>query len=277
MPRSDEESKAKEVKVKVERIYLALVRAHRRIYRAVVRGQHDIGSGHPSAQDERETSLGQRLYTDSYRDLVVLGFWYRDLNSPKYVCSEGAMNIIRALRRVAARALTLGNSLRTKDRFGIYHDFLAMAKKIEPDVAEIEPDSGQLMDRHALDMARMRRTLGVAFQATEAEARMASYLMRHSVAQTVHAYCTDSPCGHCCRTYAELAPRLAKAAERRGNAEANPVAHPRGAPSVQGFGWKIGWLFYGQPYEAAAADKTADFPALDAAVRDGSIEGYAQI
>ncbi|MCI0379998.1 MAG: hypothetical protein L0215_20645 [Gemmataceae bacterium] len=277
MPRSDAESKAKEVKVKVERIYLALVRAHRRIYRTVVRGQHDIGSGRPSAQDERETSLGQRLYTDSYRDLVVLGFWYSGLNTPKYVCSEGAMNIIRAVRTVADRALTVANSWRTKDRRGVYHDFLDLAKKIEPEVCEVEPESGQAMDRHAMDMARMRQTLGVAFQATEAEARMASYLMRHNVAQTVHAYCTDSPCGYCCRTYAALAPHLAKADERRGNAEANPVAHPRGAPSLQGFGWKFGWLFYGQPYQAAAAEKTADFRALDAAVQAGSIEGYAQL
>src|SRR5262249_54572963 len=157
--------------------------------------QHDIGTGNPRAADEAETSLGQRLYTDSYRDLVVLGFWYEGLKSPKYVCSTSGMNIIRAVRKVANRTMELANSWRAKDRFGIYQEFLREARRIEMDVQEIDRESRRLVDRHDLDMLRMRRTLGIAFHVSEAEARMASYLMRHDVAATVHVYGTDSPCG----------------------------------------------------------------------------------
>src|SRR5262249_25413073 len=131
MATTEAEGKAKEVKATVERIYQTLLRAHRRIYRAVVRGQPHIRSRHPRARDAAETALGQKMHTDSDRDLVVLGFWYNGLKSPKYVCSNSGMNIVRAVRKVANRALTVGNSWRTKDRTGVYQDFLVEARKIE--------------------------------------------------------------------------------------------------------------------------------------------------
>jgi hypothetical protein len=266
MARSEVADKAKQVKVVVDRIYHALLRAHRRLYRTVVRSQHDIGSGRPSAADEGETSLGVRMYTDSYRDLVVLGFWHDGMKGPKYVCSTSGANIVRAVRRVAPRAVELANSWRSKDRAGVYQEFLREARKIEPDVQEIDMESRELTDRHALDMLRMRRTLGTAFHVTEAEARMASYLMRHDVSEVVHVYGTDSPCGFCSRTYAELAPATARLTRQRG---------PAGKGQLPaGFRWRIGWIFYGQLYEAANPEKATDLRALEAAIKAGSIAGH---
>ncbi len=275
MAQADATNKAKEVKVVAERVYHALLRAHRRIYRAAVRSQHDIGSGHPRAEDEAETSLGQRLYTDSYRDLVVLGFWHSGMKSVKYVCSTSGMNIARAVRKVGARTLELANSWRAKDRSGVYLEFLREAKRLEPDLQEIEPESRQLTDRHELDMLRMRRTLGVAFQVTEAEARMASYLMRHDVSEVVHVYGTDSPCGYCSRTYAALAAHVEEAVLRvRGRPAKGPGAP---VPGIAGFRWRIGWIHYGQVYEAVNPEKATDLRALDAAVKAGSILGHALV
>lgn len=259
-----EADKAVEVKATAERIRDALLRAHRRIFRTAVRSQHDIGSGHPRADDERETSLGQRLYTDSYRDLVVLGLWYDGLKSPKYFCSTSGTNIVRAVRKVGARALQLANSWRSKDRAGVYQEFLREAKKLEPDVQELDPDSRKLTDTHERDMLRMRRALGTAFHVSEAEARAASYLMRHDVDQVVHVYGTDSPCGFCCRTYAELAGAKKKAEERR-----------RGG--LPGLRWRFGWVFYGSLYEAGNPEKTTDLRVLDAAVRSGALLGHARV
>jgi hypothetical protein len=272
--------KALEVKAVVERIHAALLRAHRTIYRAVVRSQPDIGTGHPRAGDEHETSLGQRLYTDSYRDLVVLGFWHDGMKSPKYVCSTSGMNIVRAVRKVADRALEVGNSWRSKDRAGVYHQFLREARRLEPDVQEVDRESRQAVNRHELDMLNLRRRLGLAFATSEAEARMASYLMRHDADATVHLYGTDSPCGPCSRTFAGLAPALEKLGQRLQRAYAGKPVVP-GLPVVKppplvvpGLSWRIGWIFYGQPYEVANAEKTTDLKALDAAVRAGSIQGH---
>jgi hypothetical protein len=274
--------KALEVKAVVERIHAALLRAHRTIYRAVVRSQPDIGTGHPRADDERETSLGQRLYTDSYRDLVVLGFWHDGMKSPKYVCSTSGMNIVRAVRKVADRALEVGNSWRSKDRAGVYHEFLREARRLEPDLKEFDRESRQLVNRHELDKLRLERTLGVAFQTSEAEARMASYLMRHDVAATVHVYGTDSPCGYCSRTYNDLGPALQRAAQRlqRAPAAAGPAQGAAGPPparTIPGLRWRFGWIFYGQAYEADNIQKATDLRALDAAVRSGSIAGHGRL
>jgi hypothetical protein len=283
MARAGPEDKAQEVKAVVARIHAALLRAHRTIFRAAVRRQHDIGTGNPSARDERETSLGQRLYTDSYRDLVVLGFWYEGLKGPKYACSTSGMNIVRAVRKVADRALELANSWRSKDRAGAYHQFLREARRIEPDVQEIDRESRQMVNRHELDMLRMHRTLGVAFHSSEAEARLASYLMRHDVDAAVHVYATDSPCGYCSRTFAGLAPALERVTQRlqRGQGAKPavpglPVVKPP-PPVVPMFRWRVGWIYYGQRYEAENADKTADLGALDAAVRAGSIQGHTRL
>src|SRR5207253_3046493 len=114
MARSDARDKAKEVKRTVERIYQSLLRAHRRIFRCAMRSQNDIGSGRPSEQDEKATSLARETYTTTYRDLVVLGFWSDALGGPKFVCSEGGVNIIRAVRAVADGVLRVGNSWRAK-------------------------------------------------------------------------------------------------------------------------------------------------------------------
>jgi hypothetical protein len=281
MTRAGPEDKAREVKVVVERIRAALLRAHRTIFRATVRRQHDIGTGNPSARDERETSLSQRLYTDSYRDLVVLGFWYDGLKGPKYVCSTSGMNIVRAVRKVADRALELANSWRSKDRAGVYHQFLREARRLEPDLQEIERDSRKLVNRHELDMLRMQRTLGVAFHTSEAEARLASYLMRHDVAATVHLYGTDSPCGFCSRTFAALGPALERASQRlRRPPPGGPgggVAEKTAAVVIPGLRWRVGWIYYGQAYQAENTDKTTDLDALDAAVKAGSIQGHARL
>ncbi|MCI0464062.1 MAG: hypothetical protein L0Z62_44575 [Gemmataceae bacterium] len=270
------EDKAKQVKSVVDRIYHALLRAHRRLYRTIVRSQHDIGSGRPSAADEAETSLGVRMYTDSYRDLVVLGFWYEGQKGPKYVCSTSGMNMVRAVRKVGPRAMELANSWRAKDRAGVYQDFLREARKIELDVQEIESESRRLVDRHELDMLRLRRQLGVAFQVSEAEARMASYLMRHDVAATVHVYATDSPCGFCGRTYAALGPALEKLKQRQAAVKDNRPERKAGE-GTPGLRWRIGWVYYGQLYHAGNPEKTTDLSALDAAVRAGSIAGHAQL
>ncbi len=282
MGRSGPEDKAREVKVVVERIHAALLRAHRTIYRSAVRRLNDIGSGHPSAKDERETVLGKRLFTDSSRDLVVLGFWYEGLHGPKYVCSTSGMNIIRAVRKVANRAQELANSWRSKDRAGIYHDFLREARRIEPDVQEIERETRKLTNRHELDMLRLERMVGVAFKDTEAEARMASYLMRHDVTATVHLYATDSPCCHCSRTFAALGPAVDKARERLRGVPANKPAiaglpDKLPIPGLPGLGWRIGWIFYGQAYEPENTDRATDFKVLDSAVKAGSIEGHARL
>jgi hypothetical protein len=277
MAQSEAVHKANEVKVVAERIYHALLRAHRRIYRAAVRSQGDIGTGHPSARDEAETSLGQRLYTDSYRDLVVLGFWYDGVKHPKYVCSTSGVNIVRAVRKVAARTLELGNSWRAKDRSGVYHDFLREARKIEPDLQEIDLESRELVDRHKLDMLRMQRSLGVAFEVTEAEARMASYLMRHDVNAVVHLYCTDSPCGYCSRTLAALAPHREKAIQRLRSFQPKGALLKAPEPEIPGLRWRVGWVCFGQLYQANNPDKATDRRALDEAVRLGGIEGYTQV
>lgn len=275
------EDKAKEVKTVVERIHAGLLRAHRTIYRAAVRRQNDIGSGHPSARDERETALGKRLFTDSSRDLVVIGFWYEGLRSPKYVCSSSGMNIVRAVRKVANRSRELANSWRSKDRAGIYHTFLREARRIEPDVQEIERETRKLTNRHELDMLRLERTLGVAFRVTEAEARLASYLMRHDVRATVHFYATDSPCCHCSRTFAALGPAQEKLRQRvRGVLTTNPglpgSVDKLPMPILPGLDWRIGWIYYGQVYATDNPTGTTDLKALDAAVKAGSIQGHAQ-
>lgn len=269
MARSEAADKAVEVKEVTERIHKALLRAHRRIFRTAVRAQHDIGTGHPRADDERETSLGQRLYTDSYRDLVVLGFWHAAMKSPKYVCSTSGANIVRAVRKVAPRAVELANSWRSKDRAGVYQEFLREARKLERDVQELDPESRQMTDRHERDMLRMRRTLGTAFHVSEAEARMASYLMRHDVSEIVHVYGTDSPCGFCSRTYAELAPAAARLTRRGGPAGKNQMP--------AGFRWRIGWIFYGRLYDAVNPEKATDLRVLEAAVKAGSIAGFDQV
>ncbi|MCC6419415.1 MAG: hypothetical protein IT429_14360 [Gemmataceae bacterium] len=274
MAQPDAAEKVKEVKVVAERIRNALLRAHRTIYRAAVRRQHDIGTGNPRAADEAETSLGQRLYTDSYRDLVVLGFWYEGLKSPKYVCSTSGTNVVRAVRSVARRTLELANSWRAKDRSGVYHDFLREARRIEPEVQEVERETRRLVGRHELDMLRLRRTLGVAFQVSEAEARMASYLMRHDVAAAVHVYGTDSPCGYCSRTYAALGPAQEKVRQRHAAVKAGQPDAGRfeGPPGLR---WRIGWVYYGELYHAGSPEKITDLRALDGAVRAGSIAGHA--
>ena len=274
--------KALEIKTVVERIHATLLRAHRTVYRSAVRRQHDIGTGHPRADDERETALGQRLYTDSYRDLVVLGFWHDAMKGPKYVCSTSGMNIVRAVRKVADRALELANSWRSKDRAGVYHQFLREARRLEPDLQEIDRESRQKVNRHELDMLRLQRTLGVAFHTSEAEARMASYLMRHDVTATVHVYGTDSPCGFCSRTYAALGPAMHNAAQRMRRALAEPGLAQRtagkiSALSVAGLRWRIGWIYYGQAYAADNPEKATDLRALDAAVKAGSIEGHGRL
>jgi hypothetical protein len=283
MARAGPEDKAQEVKAVVGRIHAALLRAHRTLFRSAVRRQHDIGTGHPSARDERESSLGQQLHTDSYRDLVVIGFWYEGLKSPKYVCSTSGMNIVRAVRKVADRALELANSWRSKDRAGVYHQFLREARRLEPDLQEIDRDSRRLVNRHELDMLRMQRALGVAFHTSEAEARMASYLMRHDVDAVVHLYGTDSPCGYCSRTFADLAPALERVGQRLQRVQAAKPAVP-GLPAlkppppvVPGLRWRVGWIFYGQAYEAENVEKATDLGALDKAVKAGSIQGHARL
>jgi hypothetical protein len=288
MAQSDAEDRAKEVKAVAERIHDALLRAHRTVYRAAVRSRNDIGTGHPTAADEGETSLGQRLHTDSYRDLVVLGFWYAGQKSPKYVCSTSGMNIVRAVRKAANRTLELANSWRSKDRAGVYHEFLREARRLEPDLREIDPESRRPTNRHEIDMLRLERTVGVAFHVTEAEARMASYLMRHDVAEVVHVYGTDSPCGYCSRTYAVLAAEIEKAARRRRGVHVrhdSGAEWPKGAgdrppappPVIAGLRWRIGWIFYGQLYEAANPEKATDLRALDAAVANGTIAGHRRV
>jgi hypothetical protein len=275
--------RAKEVRAVVERIRAALLRAHRTLYRSAVRRQHDIGTGHPRADDERETSLGQRLYTDSYRDLVVLGFWSESFKGAKYVCSTSGMNIVRAVRKVAARALELANSWRSKGRSGIYHEFLREARRLEPDLQELDRDTRRLVDRHEADMVRLRRTLGDAFHVSEAEARLASYLMRHDLAGVVHVYGTDSPCGYCSRTYANLGPALQRAIQRlqalqaraQDGVKVKEAARP--VPGIPGLRWRVGWIFYGQLYEAENPEKTTDLRALDAAVKAESIQGHMHL
>ena len=282
MGRSGPEDKAQEVKIVVERIHTALLRAHRTIYRAAVRRLNDIGSGHPSARDERETTLGKRLFTDSSRDLVVLGFWYEGLRSPKYVCSTSGMNIVRAVRKVANRSQELANSWRSKDRAGIYHDFLREARRIEPDVQEIERETRKLTNRHELDMLRLERILGMAFRVTEAEARLVSYLMRHDVSATVHVYATDSPCCHCSQAFAALGPALEKARQRlrgvsTGSSAPSGLANKLPAPRLPGLDWRIGWIYYGQVYTPDNLERASDPRVLDAAVRVGSIEGHSPL
>ncbi len=268
--------KAKEVKLIAERIHDALLRAHRTLYRAAVRSQNDIGTGHPRAADEADTSLGQRLHTDSSRDLVVLGFWYEGLNSPKYVCSTSGMNIVHAIHEVAGRTREVANSWRAKDRFGIYQDFRRQARRLQPDVQEIETESRRLVDRHELDMLRLRRQIGVAFQVSEAEARLASYLMRHDVDKVVHVYGTDSPCGYCGRTYAALGPALERVRQRQA-APKGGQADGKSTGGLPGLRWRFGWIYYGQLYHVRNPERATDLSTLDAAVRAGSIAGHAQL
>jgi hypothetical protein len=275
MAPSETVRKAKEVQIVAERIRHALLRAHRRIYRAAVRRQPDIGAGHPTARGAAETSLGQRLYTDSYRDLVVLGFWYGGLKHPKYVCSTSGMNIVRAVRKVAARTPEPASNWRAKGRSGVYHAFLSEARKLEPDLQEIDPESRELVARHQLDMLRMRRTLGVAFAVTEAEARMASYLMRHDVNEVVHLYGTDSPCASCSRTFAALAPHRDRALRRLRSFQPDGALLKAPGPEIPGLRWRIGWVCYGKPYQATDPARATDLRALDGAVRLGGIEGYS--
>jgi hypothetical protein len=275
MAQSEAVRQAQEVQGVAERIRHALLRAHRRIYRAAVRRRPGLGTGHPTARDEAETSLGQRLYTDSYRDLVVLGFWYDGLKSPKYVCSTSGISIIRAVRKVAGRTLELANNWRAKGRSGVYHDFLREARKLAPDLQELDPESGALVDRHELDMLRMRQTLGVAFAVTEAEARMASHLMRHDVNEVVHLYGTASPCGGCSRTYAVLAPHRDRVLQQLPSFQPNGAPQKAPGPEIAGLRWRVGWVCYGRPYQATTPAKATDLRALDEAVRLGSIEGHS--
>src|SRR5262249_36931940 len=187
--------------------------------------------------------------------------------SPKYVCSTSGMNIARAVRKVAGRSLELANSWRAKGQSGVYHDFLREARRLEPDLQEIDRESRRLVSRHENDMQRLRRTLGYAFHVTEAEARFASYLMRHDIAGVVHVYGTDSPCGPCSRTFAHFGPALQKARERLLSLQAGAKDRPAGSVplGLPGLRWRVGWLFYGQRYEVESAAKSTDLRALDQA------------
>jgi hypothetical protein len=192
------------------------------------------------------------------------------------------MNIARAVRKVAYQVMKRANSWQAKESGGIFDEFLRDVRLLLPDVLRIDPESDtrEPSNQHALDMRKMARALGISFGSTEAEARMASFLMQQGCEEVVDVYCTDSPCGPCSRTFAALEPAKAKIRERMMSIYKNPVAHP-GMNSdgrlMPGFGWQIGWLFYGSKYVVENKEKCTDMQALYDAVEEGSIEGHGAI
>jgi hypothetical protein len=101
-----------------------------------------------------------------------------------------------------------------------------------------------------------------AFDAGEAEASMASYLMRQRVAGTVHLYGRWSPCGRCCRALHWLSYLYGAPGRRAGGAPPDNLR------------WQIGWVFYGKNYRATNDEKVPDFRSLQSAVALGGIAGF---
>jgi hypothetical protein len=279
-------AKALEVQENVERIYKSLRRANQTLFRAVVRSQRDIGSGHPTDADEKQTDLaGGFSYTN--QDAVVMGLWYQGLKHAKYICGRAGHNIIRGVREALADvAADAANSWRIKKTGGARDAFLKEARRLVEQTREISFVNNEPEFADEIDMLRLQKLINLRFKKDEAECQLISYLMRHDVKEMVHFYSTHSPCLDCCEKFRDLEPRRQQALSRGKNVQTNPVAHPNRLPlpqpgqsvlspaemerqrwqqtdaklnpqawaqqlGISGLGWRIGCLFFGRLYVQA--------------------------
>src|SRR5262249_45596643 len=127
--------------------------------------------------------------------LVVLGFWWD--RGVRYVASGQAAKILSAADREVSRQRELANTWRTKFRHvrGLHDRYLGARRSLWiPPYEEVRTQ-----------MAALGALLGnstgfapaggapAAFQASEAEARLATFLMANRITGDVHFYATHSP------------------------------------------------------------------------------------
>jgi hypothetical protein len=252
-----------QVKRRVEEIYKTLWEVQK-IVQGGFDSQPEIPPGKVSPKTYRETPLGQRHNAGSptgyapSTTFVVLGFWWAD--GVRYVTSGQGAKILSAADREVPRLMEVANTWRTKQKHARdpYHDYLSARQSLWiPPFPTVKAE-----------MKALGEDAG-AFKDTEAEARMATYLIGNRVAGDVHFYATHSPCEYCCETLAALG----GVARRLEEFRANPAAFssPRFgvlADRPERFRWRLGAAFYGRIYP------TTRFDLLDAAVRSGGLLGY---
>jgi hypothetical protein len=264
-----------QVKQRVEEIYETLWEIQKIVQVGFDR-QSELPSGKVSREDYQASPLGQRHRAGSPAGyappatVVVLGFWWAD--GVRYVTSGQGAKILSAADREVPRLMQIANTWRTKQKHAPhpYQDYLSVRRSLWlPEFATVQAEMNALG-------ALMRQSVSPAaaepsgpFEATEAEARMATYLIGNRVAGDVHFYATHSPCLGCCRTLAALGGVARRLEEFRGNPAA--YSSPRFGVLADGperFRWQLGGAFYGRVYP------TTRFDLLDDAVRTGGILGY---
>lgn len=213
---------------------------------------------------------------DRELDVAVIGFWWPESRHAILVCSQGGLNLIRHIAEHGPQMMRVGNTYKHKEKYRyLWDNFLKHCgsqiqvatsrrelrrTRFEPaaELANVREDMIVLRDQLQQNLQRLLRQPAAAapdapaggqaaedlhrgapqvFGDNEAEARMASYLMRHRIAGPVHFYGTWSPCGDCCRSLRWLSYLYGR---RRA-----PGPEP-GDP----FRWRIGWVLYGEEYEA---------------------------
>ena len=197
----------------------------------------------------------QRNGLTSGSELVVCGFWWEG-GGTRFVCSQGGMNSVRAIRA-------------KPDGSAVYGRFLHQQCMLNP----IDPVPA--MTRLEAVLMSHFGVHGQAFKNTEAEAKVTAYLMDNKVEGEVHVYGTHSPCADCCVTLAQLS----NAYEAVENAEKNPPAYDKGDwPAFfkkyesSGLGdWRFGGFYYGAEYQST------NFDLLNAAKRGKAIRDYANV
>jgi hypothetical protein len=279
MPELDD-SNARLVARETEVIARACLKVHRTLFREALASDPSIGTGRPDREAEEASDLGQRFRSTSYDEPVFLGFWWS--GGKGFTCSVRGFGMRDANRVVSPRTIDLANTRVAKEGGDDYLKFLEVNRKL----IEIDPEPAMrtltaMLRTSQRDGPRHgTRARAEAFFTSEAEARAFAYLMhRKDVSGFVHFYTTQSPCGACCQTYAELGPMYAM----YENIRANPPAHGarmfldfRTDFEAAGFDrWKVGGLYYGCLYTGLA--RPTNLNVLTRAVQYGGIRGYKQI
>jgi len=252
--------KAQQVRTVVDAFYRAFIEARDaclgspRVHRDKTKERHDAGF-----------------------DTAVIGFWQKNEDIPRIVCSLAGMSMIGEIcqKRQKLQDTVFASSKRRKafnemwDRFegevlrripqvcmtkigvrlifkqdphidNVRRDLTALEKAIVDRVQALRANkellSPQPGDRISEQIAKDLRDQPRTFNISEAEAFMASSLMRSKTVGVVHWYGRWSPCCTC-------SPSLKWLSYLYG-----PHA-PKQQPLPSNLQWRFGWVFYGEIYE----------------------------
>ena len=276
--------KARSVREEVDRFYRAFIRAR----------DFCLGSKHAHRHKTKERH-------DAGFDTAVIGFWQKDTDKPRIVCSVAGMSMISEICQKKQRLLdTKYNTSKRRQEFNeMWDDFQRHVLRRLPEGAMkwigdrpilndaytrmVHDDMNKLAACLRTNVERLRRNKELlsprpgdligeqvakdlrsvprAFDAGEAEAYMTSRLIREKWPATVHFYGRWSPCMTC-------SPSLKWLSYLYG-----PYA-PKDAPLPPDFQWQIGWVFYGEIYEPKEADQRDCNNELDWATKLGGIAGH---